>query len=57
MNREPIPAFTVYDNLGTPIAYFIKPDNEVTEQEMQVIMNLFPEATDNGETLVRMEEM
>jgi len=53
---EPTPAFTVYDNLGTPIAYFIKQDNEITEQEMQTIMDLFPEATDNGETLVILQE-
>lgn len=49
-------AFIIYDKLGTPLVYLVKPEGEFTEHEMQTIMDLYPEATDNGESLVLLQE-
>jgi len=51
-------AFVVYDKSGQPLAYYFRADGkEISDEEMEAIMKLHPEATDNTETHIKWREV
>jgi len=52
-----VSAFVVYNKSGRPLAYYFRTDGEeISDEEMEAIMKLHPEATDNAETYIEWRE-